>query len=95
MGLATRARALQRLGMRQAADDARAAVRVARSLGDPAVLLDCLIARLEIDGSDLVLRQARQTAGAMLGSLSSEALRSAFIASLSEKRPQLLAGRTH
>jgi tetratricopeptide (TPR) repeat protein len=85
MGLATRARARRRIDTREAADDARAAVDVARRLLDPAVLLDCLTVLLEIDGSDALLAEARATAHSMLSSLSQESLRSVFLASVSAK----------
>lgn len=86
LGLATRARARQQLGVRLAADDARAAVQVARRLGDPAVLLDCLAVLLNIDGNDGVLDEARRTIENILRMLSHESLRSAFVRSLSARQ---------
>ena len=90
LGLATRARARHRLEVRRAVDDGRDAVEVARRLADPAVLLDCLTVLLEIDGSDALLDEARQTAHTILGTLSQESLRSAFLTSLSGKQLHLL-----
>jgi tetratricopeptide (TPR) repeat protein len=90
LGLAARARARERLGAREAVDDARTAVDVARRLADPAVLLECLMALLEIDGSDALLDEAQQTARGILGTLSQESLRSAFMTSLSGKQPHVL-----
>lgn len=85
LALATRARAWAQLRSRRSADDARAATEVARRLADPAVLLDCLGVLLEMDGSDAVLTEARQTTHAMLGTLSSPSLRGAFARSVSAK----------
>jgi tetratricopeptide (TPR) repeat protein len=90
LGLATRARARKRRGARQAVDDARAAAHVARRLADPAVLLHCLTVLLEVDGSDALRDEARQTAHSILGRLSQESLRSAFLNSLSGKERALL-----
>jgi tetratricopeptide (TPR) repeat protein len=85
LALATRARASARLGSRRAADDARAATQVARTLADPAVLLDCLAVLLQIDGNDALLTEARQTAETMRGAIASPSLRSAFVKSASAK----------
>jgi tetratricopeptide (TPR) repeat protein len=85
LGLATRARARSRLGLPQAVDDARGAVRVARRLADPAVLLECLGVLLELDGTDAVLAEARQTAHGILGALSEGSLRSAFLRATSSR----------
>ncbi len=90
LGLATRARARARLGAREAVGDARTAVDVARRLADPAVLLECLMALLEIDGSDAVLDEAQRTAHGILGTLSQRSLRSAFLTSLSRRQPRVL-----
>jgi hypothetical protein len=90
LGLATRARAAHRLRARSAPKDARAAVEVARRLGDPAVLLDCLIAVLEIDGNDEQLDHARQTVRGIEQSLGDE-LRTAFLTSVRGRAPGILA----
>ena len=90
LALATRARASARLGLRRALDDARAATQVARTLGDPAVLLDCLSVLLGIAGDDGLLTEARQTAQRMLDTISSSSMRSAFMASVSAKCGSLL-----
>ena len=87
LGLATRARARHRLGLRQSVDDAHGAVHVARSLADPAVLLECLGLLLELDGSDALLAEARQTAHSILGALSHESLRCAFLRTISSRFP--------
>jgi len=60
LGLLARARAATQLGLPRAAKDARGATEVARRLGDPALLLDCLAVLLEVDGSDALLAEARQ-----------------------------------
>ncbi len=90
LGLVTRARAARRLGARSAVKDARAAVEVGRRLADPAVLLDCLIVLLDIEGSDALLDEARQTAQKMVRALSDEGLRSAFLASLGNKAARVV-----
>ena len=79
LGLAVRARARHRLGLRQAVTDARAAVRVARQLADPAVLLECLRLLLDVDGSDGSLTEARRTVSRILEQLSEDRLRRAFL----------------
>ncbi|HEY2435001.1 MAG TPA: AAA family ATPase [Vicinamibacterales bacterium] len=89
LGLATRARALHHVGSRQAVADARDAAAVARTLGDPAVLLECLIVHLEVDGSDAVEQEARRTGQRMLDALTRPALRLGFAAFLSERWPRL------
>jgi tetratricopeptide (TPR) repeat protein len=61
LGLAVRARAGKRLGQSQARRDARAGVEIARRLGDPAVLLECLSASLQIEGSDELRIEAQRT----------------------------------
>jgi hypothetical protein len=83
LGLATLSRALHGRGSRQAATEAVRAVRVARRLGDPAVLLDCLAILLEIEGSDELLAEARATVQRILEGLSQEPFRSRFVASVS------------
>jgi tetratricopeptide (TPR) repeat protein len=91
LGLVTRALAARRLGNRSALKDARAAVDVGRRLADPAVLLDCLIARLEIEGTDALLDEARRTAHKIAQTVANETLRSAFLASVGNKASGLVA----
>jgi tetratricopeptide (TPR) repeat protein len=79
LGLAVRARARHRLGLRQAVTDARAAVRVARRIADPAVLLECLTVLREVDGTDSPLTEVRRTARGILERVSQESLRRAFL----------------
>jgi tetratricopeptide (TPR) repeat protein len=86
LGLVTRARAAHRRGVRSAVKDARAAVDVGRRLADPAVLLDCLIVLLDIDGSDVLLDEARQTAQAIARAVSDESLRAGFLHRLPARR---------
>jgi tetratricopeptide (TPR) repeat protein len=90
LGLVTRARAAHRLGERSAVQDAGAAVLAARRLADPAVLLDCLIALIEIDGTDAVLEEARRTAQKIRRAVSDESLRSVFLTSLRNKAPRVV-----
>jgi tetratricopeptide (TPR) repeat protein len=92
LGLLTRARAAHRLGARSAVKDASAAVDVGRRLADPAVLLDCVIALLEIDGTDGLLDEARRAAQEVLGAVSEETLRSAFLTSIGNKAPRVFRG---
>jgi len=80
LGLATRARARGGLGKREAVDDAWAAVKVARRLSDPAVLLECLSVLLEQDGNSKVLGEWERTMESILGALSGEPLRRKFLA---------------
>jgi hypothetical protein len=80
-GLATRARARHRVADRQSSADAAGAVRVARSLGDPATLLECLGVLLDLEGSDAALAEAQRTAQAILAAVSQEALRRTFVKS--------------
>ncbi len=65
----------------------------ARRLGDPALLLDCLIVLLEIEGTDALLAEARRTAQTIVGAVSDEALRSAFLGSVGRKAPRVVAAR--
>jgi hypothetical protein len=85
LALATRARARHRLRLRETEQDAHTAVRVARALADPAVLLECLSVLLEVDGCDQTLDEARQTARDVLNAVSEHSLRTAFIDSVSSR----------
>jgi hypothetical protein len=91
LGLVTRARAARRLGARSAVKDARAAVDAGRRLADPAVLLECLIVLLEIEGTDALLDEARRTTQKILQAVSDKALRSAFLTSVGNKAPRVMA----
>ena len=64
---------------------------VGRRLADPAVLLDCLIALLEIEGTDALLDEARRTAQKILRAVSDDTLRSAFLSSISARVPRVVA----
>ena len=88
LGLATRARARGQLGMRQAVDDARAAVIIARRLSDPAVLLECLGVLLEQDGNNDIFVEWQRTVESILGALTHEPLRRTFMAGI----PARIAG---
>jgi hypothetical protein len=90
LGLVTRARAARRLGARSAVKDARAAVDTGRRLADPAVL-DCLIVLLEFEGTDALLDEARRMAQRIVREVSDEALRSAFLTSVGNKVPRVVA----
>jgi tetratricopeptide (TPR) repeat protein len=91
LALVTRARATHRQGARSGVKDARAAVNTARRLADPAVLLECLIGLLEIEGTDALLDEARRTAGSIVRAVSDERLRSTFLTSLTNRAPRVVA----
>jgi hypothetical protein len=61
-------------------DDAWTAVKVARRLSDPAVLLECLSVLLEQDRNSEVLGEWERTMESILGALSDEPLRGKFLA---------------
>ena len=63
---------------------------MARSLGDPAVLLECLTVLLEVDGVMPYWTRRRQTAQRILGALSQQSLRSAFLTSFANKHPHVV-----
>jgi tetratricopeptide (TPR) repeat protein len=92
LALVTRARAAQRLGARSAVKDGRAAVAVGRRLADPAVLLECVIGLLDIEGTDALLEEARRTAQRMVDAVSNESLRSALVAAIGRKAPRVVVG---
>jgi tetratricopeptide (TPR) repeat protein len=85
LGLAARARAQHGLGSRQAVADALAARSVARRLDDPAVLLECLAVLLDVDGSDELVADVRQTVKRILSTVSQEPLRRRFLAGVSSR----------
>ena len=85
LGLVTRARAAHRIGTRAAVRDAKTAAAVSRRLADPAVLLDCLITLLEIEGTDTLLDEARRTFHQIAAAVSDHTLRAAFITSVANK----------
>ena len=90
LALITRARAARRLGARSAPEDARAAVDVGRRLADPAVLLDCLIVLLELEGTDDLLEETRRTVQKIVRAVSDERLRSTFLTSVGNKAPRVV-----
>ena len=71
--------------------DVRAAVDAGRRSADPAVLLDCLVVLLDIEGTDALLEEARETSQKILGAVSDDTLRSAVLASIGSKAPPVLA----
>jgi tetratricopeptide (TPR) repeat protein len=93
LGLLTRSAGLMRMG--QAADAAREtrqAVHVARSVGDPALVLRSALAMLAIDGDDALLAEARATASAILGKLPTASMRERFRAAISTQMSSPLHG---
>jgi len=78
-GLETRARALALRGRtHEAISDLRRAIELARSMGDPAMLLRTLTALLPIDGSDTLLAEARATAQTILVALPNAEMQARF-----------------
>jgi tetratricopeptide (TPR) repeat protein len=86
LGLATRARAVGRLGLRPESADARASVEIARRLGDPSLLLECLSVLLELDGSDEMRNEAQHIVNRIAGALSQESWRSRFLKNVSSNQ---------
>jgi serine/threonine protein kinase/tetratricopeptide (TPR) repeat protein len=78
-GLETRARALALKGRtNEAISDLQRAIELARSMGDPAMLLRTLTALLPIDGSDTLLAEARATAQSILVALPNAEMQARF-----------------
>jgi hypothetical protein len=78
LGLATRACAVGRLGLRPNSADARTSVAIARRISDPALLLAYLSVLLELDGSDEPQSEAQHIVNRIAGALSQESWRSRF-----------------
>jgi len=79
VGLGARAEALAALGRRaKAVDDLRAAVGLARSLDDPALLLRLAGRLLDLDGDDALAAEARAAGNRIIQTLPSEDLRRCF-----------------
>jgi len=79
LGLVTRAQALAQLSRTdEARADLRRAVRVARRLRDPALLLRGVSAQLDFDRDDSLVAEARSTARAILARLPTSDLRRRF-----------------
>jgi hypothetical protein len=89
LGLMTRAHARKRAGdMPQAITDANRSVDIARTLGDPAVLLKALNVSIDLDGNDALTREARACHERILSHVDDAGLREHFLAS------ELVAVRT-
>jgi hypothetical protein len=86
LGLATRARAAERLGLRPENADAQASVAIARRLGDPSLLLECLSVLLEVDGSDELQSEAQHLVKRIAGALSQESWRNRFLKNMSSNQ---------
>jgi tetratricopeptide (TPR) repeat protein len=90
LGLANRAAGLHRAGFTDAAANAEKAIGVARQLGDPAVLLRCLVTQLQIEGCAVAsLVEARTTVQQMLATISDERLRQRFLRSVTSDAPSI------
>ena len=63
---------------------------VGRRLADPAVLLDCLIVLLELEGTDDLLEETRRTVQKIVRAVSDERLRSTFLTSVGNKAPRVV-----
>ncbi|HYO82912.1 MAG TPA: AAA family ATPase, partial [Bryobacteraceae bacterium] len=85
LGRATRSRALAQLGSGQALLDARTAVSSAGRLQDPAVLLECLVALLELDPDPKLFQQAKSLIFRMSENLPDDGLRSRYLLAASNK----------
>ncbi|HEY8597477.1 MAG TPA: hypothetical protein VIL85_03540, partial [Thermomicrobiales bacterium] len=82
LGLGTRAQALLALGRTTAAiDDLRRAVTLARSFGDPALLLRPAAGLLNVDGDDTLAAEASAAVRQIAGALSDSDMRRHFEAS--------------
>lgn len=82
LGLLTRATARKAIGdVPQAISDATRSVEIARTLGDPAVLLKALKVLIDLDGSDALAGEARGCAQRILSHLDDGQLRERFLAS--------------
>jgi tetratricopeptide (TPR) repeat protein len=79
LGMVTRARGLATLGRtRSAITDLHQAVKVARSVSDPALFLHTAVALLELDGDDALMHEAQSVTGAILSALPNEPMRERF-----------------
>ena len=79
VGLETRARALAALGRRgESIADLRASVALARTVGDPALLIRGLAPLVGVDGDDALLSEARATARRILQALPNDEMRRRF-----------------
>ncbi len=79
LGLWTRARALHAGGRaNEAVADLRAAVDLARSVGDPALFFRAAAALLAIDGNDVLAAEARATTDRITAALPTEEMRRRF-----------------
>jgi hypothetical protein len=82
LGLLTRAQAWKAgHNVLSAVEDATRAVEIARTLGDPAVLLKALTGLIDLDGNESLLAEARGCHERILSQLDDVALRERFLAS--------------
>jgi len=87
LGLRTRAQARARIARGDARRDARLAADIARTIGDPGLLLDCLMVMIELDGTDALATELQQTVQGVLAHLSCEPLRGRFLTRVAERAP--------
>jgi hypothetical protein len=92
LGQATLSRAMAQLGCRDAIDKARAAVLIAKRLDDPAVLLECYAALLDISPDHDTISKAQCVIRRTSSEIHEERLRAAFLASCSAKISAEVAG---
>ena len=82
LGLMTRAQARKAIDeVPEAVADAARAVALARTLGDPAVLLKALKVQIDLDGSDALVSEARGCSDRILAHLEDGRMRDQFLAS--------------
>jgi hypothetical protein len=80
LALATRATARKAIDdVPGAIGDASRSVAIARPLGDPAVLLKALRVRIDLDGTDALLNEARGCIEKIVSNLDDAALRERFL----------------
>jgi hypothetical protein len=85
LGQASLSRAMAQLGCHDAVVEARAAVSIAQRLADPAVLLECLVALLDIAPNEDVLSKAQCVIRRTSAEIPEGRLGAAFLASWSKK----------
>ena len=95
LGRAALARAMAHLGCRDAIDEAHAAVSIAQRLADPAVLLECFSALLDIRPNPDIISQVHHVIRGTSAEIPEGRLRSAFLAACSAKIPAEVDGPSH
>jgi hypothetical protein len=82
LGLLTRSSAFRAVDdVPRAIADASRSVEIARGLRDPALLLKALNVRIDLEGTDALVGEARECSNRILGHLDDQGLRERFLAS--------------